>query len=131
MHGSIGARGDDVFLGQRLDAVGNRLKKAERADAVRPQPILDAGQSLALEDCGQREERRKEADDGRHAEQHAGRRLPRRGKKTDQPVPEQNEDLIQSLDHRLRSLVGDGRGFGCGYAGRGLVLGVGLDFLRG
>ena len=130
MHHRIGAQGDDVFFGQRLDAVGNGLEKSEGTNAVGTEAVLNAGQSLALEDRGQGKERRKKADDGRHAEQHSCRRLPRSRQKADQPVLEQNENLVQILDHRLRPLSGDGRGFGCDSISRGLGPGVGLGLIR-
>ena len=46
----IGAQRNNVFLGQRLDAVGDRLQNAERPHAIRPEAILHAPQPLALQD---------------------------------------------------------------------------------
>jgi hypothetical protein len=64
MHRRIGAQGNNVFLGERLDAVGDRLQNAEAANAVGAEAILNAAEPLALEDRGEREERGEEADDG-------------------------------------------------------------------
>jgi hypothetical protein len=47
---------DDIFLGQRLDAVGDRLQDAERADAIGAEPILNAAQALALKHGGEGED---------------------------------------------------------------------------
>ena len=71
MHRRVGAERNNVFLGQRLDAIGNRLKETEWADAIRAKTVLDAAKALALEHCGQREEAGKYANDGDNTEQHA------------------------------------------------------------
>ena len=57
----VRAERDDIFFGQRLDAVGDRLEEAGGADAVRAVAVLHAAQAFALED-------------GRDGEQQAGRR---------------------------------------------------------
>ncbi len=59
MHRGIGAQRNDVFLGERLDAVGDGLEEAKGPDAIGADAILDAAQPLALKDCGQGKERRK------------------------------------------------------------------------
>ena len=70
MYGRIGDRGHNVLFGQRLDTVGNRLHDAEWSNAVGANAVLNARQPLALEDSGQCEERREDADNGDNSEQH-------------------------------------------------------------
>ena len=48
-HEPVGALGDQVLLEEQLDAVGQRLEDAERAGLVRADPVLHAGDHLALE----------------------------------------------------------------------------------
>jgi len=62
---------DDIFLDERLDAVGDELAKARKPDvrerdahAVGPDAVLDAAQALALNDRGEREEQREDREDG-------------------------------------------------------------------
>ena len=68
MHDGVGAKRNNVFLGERLDAIGDWLQKTVGADAIRPNTILDPAQPLALEDRCEREEAGKDADDGDDAE---------------------------------------------------------------
>ena len=99
MHDCIGAEGNNVFLGERLDAVGDRLKKAVGAHAIGAEAVLDAAQALALEDCGEREEAGKDADDGDDAEHHARRGPQRGGQKSHQPIAQEDEDLVEIHGH--------------------------------
>ncbi len=79
MHRSIGAQWNNIFLGQRLDAVGDGLQQAKRPDAIGPDAILDTPKPLALKDRRQGKERRKDANDGNHTKHDAAQRLPGRG----------------------------------------------------
>ena len=76
MHRRIRAQRNDVFLGQRFDAVGNRLQKTVGPYAVGAKPILHAAQPLALQPHGDRKQRRKDTDDGRRIDQYTGSALP-------------------------------------------------------
>ena len=141
----VRAERNNVFLGERLDAVGDRLEKAERAHAVRANPVLDAAQAFALEDRGEREEAGKDADDGDDAEQHARSRLQRGGQKADEPIAQEDEDLVEIREegvrgHRASLLLPAGGaaaagagccGFGSGCIGRGFGLGFGFGFFLG
>jgi hypothetical protein len=51
-----GAAGDDVFLGERLDAVGHRLQESEGAGTVGAVTILHTTEALTLEYGGDGEE---------------------------------------------------------------------------
>ena len=94
----------------------------------------------------------KNADDRDDAEHHACRGLQRRGQKADQPVAEENEDLVELLDHAASAAppsAGSGAadagrgvaawlpaarrrgGLGCGSFGRGLRLGFNLGLFLG
>ena len=88
MYRRIGAQRHNIFLGERLDAIGHRLKDSERPGAVGPDAVLNAAQPLALEYRGQGKQRRKQADDHHHAQHYAGRRLPPDRQKSNQPVPQ-------------------------------------------
>ena len=66
---SIGGAGDDVFLGDELEEIGDGLEEAEGADAVGADPVLEAAGDLALgpddvgDDAGKnREEAEQEPD---------------------------------------------------------------------
>ena len=72
MHDGVGAEWNNIFLGERFDAVSDRLKKAVGTDAIRPETILHAAEALALEYRGEREEARIDGDNGDDAEEHAG-----------------------------------------------------------
>ena len=48
-HERIGAFGDQVFLEEELDAVGEGLEDAPGPGDVRPHPVLHVGDELALE----------------------------------------------------------------------------------
>ena len=45
----VGIGGDDVFLEQQLERVGDGLQQAVRADAHGPEAHLEIGQHLALD----------------------------------------------------------------------------------
>ena len=49
MHDLIRARRHDIFLDQHLDAIGHRLKKPKRPDAIRAVTILHAAKNFPLE----------------------------------------------------------------------------------
>ncbi len=49
VHHLVGGAGNDVFFGQRLDAVGNRLEKACRADTIGAVTILHSAQAFAFQ----------------------------------------------------------------------------------
>ncbi len=69
MHHGVGAERNDIFLGERLDAVGDWLEKAIGANAVGAETVLNAAQAFALKDSGERKKAGKDADDGDDAEQ--------------------------------------------------------------
>ncbi len=75
-------RRNNVFLGQRLDAVGDRLKNAEGADAIGTEAILHAAQALALENCRERKESGKDSDNSDHAQHNACGGPPSGGQKS-------------------------------------------------
>ena len=106
MHCRIGAARNNVFLRKRFNAVGDRLEKSERPNAIGAQAILNAGQSLALKYRGKREKPGKNAHDGNHAQQHICNRPQRAWQKTCKPVAQKNEDLVQSRGHGLVSSPG-------------------------
>ena len=56
MHDLIGAHWHDVFLDQHFDAVGHRLKKSERPDAIWPVAILHASENFPLQHGDERKE---------------------------------------------------------------------------
>ena len=49
MNNLIGVARNEVFLGDQLDRVGDRLQQAQRPDPVGPDPVLEPGGHLALE----------------------------------------------------------------------------------
>ncbi len=138
MHRRVGAQGNNVFLGERLDAVGNRLQNAEGTDAIGAQPILHAAQSLALQQHGDRKQRRKHADDGRrHSSKTPATACHAAGKKPTSQCWSRTKiwsslsiiaycSLLR-LRLRGRALAA---GFGCGGFGGSLRLGFGLGLLR-
>ncbi len=48
MHPIVGPTGDNVLLGEHLDAIGNRLENAEGSPTVRANAVLDASDDLTL-----------------------------------------------------------------------------------
>ena len=65
MHDLVGRAGNDVFLGQRLHAVGDGLQDAEGADAVGAVAVLDAAQAFAFKHGGDGEESGNQMNDRR------------------------------------------------------------------
>ncbi len=78
VHDRIGAERNDVFLGQRLDAVGDGLKEAVGADAIGAVAVLHAAQALALKQNRDRKKSREGDNDADDREQHHGNMLQRR-----------------------------------------------------
>ncbi len=101
MNGDIGAKRNNVFLGERLDSVGHRLKEAERPNAVGTKTILHAGEALALEDRRQREEAGENTNNGDDAKQHACRGLQHSRQKAYEPIAQEDEDLVKLRGHGL------------------------------
>jgi len=64
MHNSICTQRNNIFLGERLDAVSNRLQNSQRTNAIRAKTILNAPQSLALQDRSQSKDAGESRDDG-------------------------------------------------------------------
>ena len=95
-------RRNDVFLYQHFYAVGDRLKKTEWADPVRPVAILHSPQNFTLEYRDKREEREKDGKQRDNVDQ-AGRELNypirRAGNPGKQPSFSVHEDLIESQTH--------------------------------
>src|SRR6202040_1774709 len=71
----IGRERDDVFLGEGLDAVGDGLKEAGGAGAIRAVAVLDTAEAFALEDGGDGEEEREGDEDGDDGEDCGGQWL--------------------------------------------------------
>ena len=142
-------RGDDVFLGQRLDAVGDRLQEAEGADAVGAEAVLDAAEAFALEDGGEGEERGKDDEDGDDGEQDGDdglqacgqeRRRASAGGERRSGRDRVDHGLVSCSFSALAAGVGaaggagcgsGGGGFGGGGIGGGLGLGLGLGLFGG
>ncbi len=59
MQNFVRAHRHDVFLDEHLDAVGHRLKKPERPDAIWSVTILYAPKNFSLQHGNEREEREK------------------------------------------------------------------------
>ena len=101
----IGAKRDDVFLDQELDAVRQRLEKPERADAIWPVTVLDARENLPLEDGHEGEERHEHAEERGDVKEtrsdldHPVRRV---GQEREEPMLCDNEDLVNTLADHLR-----------------------------
>ena len=56
MHDFIGPRGDDVFLDEHFDAIGDWLEKPEWADPVRSVAILHSSENFSLQHRDKREQ---------------------------------------------------------------------------
>ena len=97
MHRVVRGDWDDVFLGERLDAVGDGLQEAAGADAVWPVAVLDAAQALALEPGGECEQRSEDDNDGRNRQDGRAERMNGGGEIAQQPVCGKDEDLIELL----------------------------------
>ena len=101
MNDGVGAERDNIFFGERLDAVGDRLKKAVGADAIWPEAILHAAQALALEDGGEREETGKTETIAMTPRTHAGRRLKRGRQESYEPIAQEDEDLVEIYENGI------------------------------
>ena len=97
----VGAKRDDIFLDQELDAVGHRLEKPERSDAIWSVAILDARENLPLEHGHEREERHEHAEERGDVEQDWKRSgSPNRARlrqEREQPLLCENKNLVDTL----------------------------------
>ncbi len=101
----VGAKRDDVFLDEQLDAVGQRLEKPERADAVRSVAVLDARENFPLQHRDEREERHERAEDRGDIEETRSELddpIGRIRQKREEPMLGANEDLVNTLGGHLR-----------------------------
>ncbi len=119
MHHRIRAQRHNIFFGQRLDAVGNRLKNPKRTHAIRAVAILHAPQPLALQQHRQRKQRGKQADnDMRRSDITPTASLPSARQKSHEPVLMKNEYLVELVDHAFGSpSFGVAAGAAAGLAG--------------
>ncbi len=62
MKHAIGARGNDIFFGERLDTIGDWLKETKGPGTIGTETILYTAEALTLKNCGEREEGREDAD---------------------------------------------------------------------
>ena len=95
MHHLVRRARHDVFLDQRLDAVRRELQKAKRPDAVRSQPVLDAPESLPLDDRREREDQREHRDERQNRQQNRHQRLDRLGAQPDHERLRIDKNLVQ------------------------------------
>ena len=90
------------FFDEHLDPVGDRLEKTVRADAVWAVAILDARENLAFHDRHEREEREKNSQHRRDAEQTGRdclRPLGRTGEERKHPLLRHHENLVERVAH--------------------------------
>src|SRR5580692_7458174 len=95
MHHVVGAGGDNVFLDERLDGVGDGLQQAEWAHAVGAVPVLDTAYAFALKKHNDSKKTGKGAYDGDGAEYDAACGAQCHGQIADEPVAEDDEDLVE------------------------------------
>ena len=102
MHHLVRARRHDVFLDQHLDAIRHRLEQAERADAIWPVTVLDAGENFPLQHRHESEEREKHGEQRGDIEQ-AGNDLDepvrRPAKEGEDPLLRENKNLVEKTAH--------------------------------
>ena len=103
MHNCISARRNDVFLRQRFDAIGHRLKNAVRANAIGPETVLDTSDTLAFENSCDGKQCRIEPDNAGNANDDSDRSLPALRQITNQPMLQQYKDLIEPFEHSNHS----------------------------
>src|SRR6266516_5147278 len=102
MHNLVGARRNDVFLDQHLDAVGDWLKEAKRPDSIRPIAILYPPEDFPFQyghECKEREEhsqQRKNIDQTRRNLHHPNGSMRHRGK---QQLLSPHKYLIERIRH--------------------------------
>src|SRR3977135_1735043 len=99
MYHFVSGPGDDVFLGQRLQTVCQRLKQSIWSDSIWAITVLEATEPLALEDCCYRKQGGKHRDN-----RHDGKYRPKlglhlTGKMGQEPVLQYDKDLIHRLSH--------------------------------
>jgi hypothetical protein len=96
----VGGGGDDVFLGEGFDGVGEGLAEAEEgvlevpgkngklrdAGAVGAEAILQAGEEFAFRDGRESEEETEDGEDGDDGDEVVRQPLEWRGEELDEPV---------------------------------------------
>ena len=105
MHDLIRADRHDVFLDEQLDAVGHRLKKPERPDAIWSVAILDTRENFPLQHRDEGKERQKHAEDRGDVEETRSdldHPIGRTRQQRQKPVLCDNEDLVNKLAGHLR-----------------------------
>src|ERR1700730_17985700 len=99
----VRAGGNDVFLDQHFNSIGDRLKKAEWTDAIRAVTILHAPKDFSFQNRDQGEERQ-ENDEKRgkidQSENSVNQRVGRAAaKEGEQPLFCVDEDLVERIAH--------------------------------
>ena len=77
MNRAIRGRRNDIFFGQRLQRIGQRLHDAEKPHPVRTVAVLNPTQSLPLQDRREGKQGRKDEQDGKDGQQDREGRLNR------------------------------------------------------
>ncbi len=101
VHNLVRRMRHNIFLGQRLNSIGERLKKTERPHAIWAVTILNPPQSLALEDGRNREQRCKHYKDGDDREQRRQDWLKSGRRMTHDPLLQNHKELIGGFTHGL------------------------------
>src|SRR5947209_397590 len=99
----VRAQGNDVFLDQHFNSVGNRLKKAEGTNAIRAVPILHPAENFSFQDGDEREESQKHSEKQGNVQQ-AGNNLNQpiwraTVQEGEQPLFRVDENLIERIAH--------------------------------
>src|SRR5260370_40238829 len=99
----VRAGGNDVFLDQHFNSIGDRLKKAEWTDAIRAVTILHAPKNFAVEDRNQGKEGQENAEERDNVDE-AGSNLnqPIRrptANEGEQPLFRVDENLVERIAH--------------------------------
>src|SRR6186713_1819133 len=104
MDNLVGLVGNDVLLGEHLDAVGDELAEAgepnvgeRNANTVRAAAILKAAKRLALNDGRDAKGKCEESHDRRDGKQHGDEPLQAIWRVRDTPMFEGDENLIDGL----------------------------------
>src|ERR1700730_3135964 len=108
MYYFVGGAGDDVFLGQRLQTVCQRLKQPIWSNTIWAITVLEATQPLTFKDRRHREQRGKH-DDNRHDGKYRRKdRLRLNRQMGHEPVVQRDKDLVQRFSHWRSTRVGSG-----------------------
>src|ERR1700722_10067844 len=95
MDRAVRCSGNNIFFGQRLQAICHGLQDAVISHPIRAVAVLYSAQPFTLQNRGQRKQNRKDEKDGKDGQQNRNGRLDCGWRVAQEPVLERDKNLVQ------------------------------------